>query len=284
MIEDSNRDLIFSKRKAISALFPYAISLEQSGYSRMTDVILSAARVSYFGKFMWHRVQPYVTALFDKEIPPSLNRVVVLASPYVAWDDVLDGKQAVIRWAAAISAVPYTEEVGQSVVDALLQIAALDSLRPHIPMESWVFLKKVSSLPPVCRGRTGVNQARVVHHIRGLGDIEILKSYFLLVWSEWKFLQEFAIRAMVTSIREDFGGVGMQHHREDLIGRLDDILQELDRGPEYLKQHRPSMDFFGFAAAITGYTKLKAELREGDRKVVSTPACTSFCPHLQPVH
>ena len=278
MVEDANRNLIFSKRKAISALFPYAIFLEQGGHQGMADVILRAARASYFGKFMWRHAQPYITALFNKEIPLSLNRIAALASPYVDWNDVSDGKQAVIRWAATISVVPFTTEVGQSVVDALLQIAALNSLRPHIPMESWVFLKKISSLPPVCRGRTGANQARVVYYIRGLGDIEILKSYFLLIWSEWKFLEDSAIRAMTTSIREDFGGIGMQHHREDLIGRLDNIIQELDRGPEYLKQYRPSMDFFGFVAAMGNYTTLKAVLREEDCEAVNAPACTSFCP------
>jgi hypothetical protein len=57
MVEAGDSGLIFSKRKAINTLFPYAISLEQAGRLGMIDVISRAGKVSDFdspnhGKFM----------------------------------------------------------------------------------------------------------------------------------------------------------------------------------------------------------------------------------------
>ena len=73
-------------------------------------------------------------------------------SPYLPWTDAFYDQNAVHRWAAAALAVPYTEEVGQSVVDVLLQIASNSSLRLHIPRDVWALLKKRVSLPPVWGG------------------------------------------------------------------------------------------------------------------------------------
>lgn len=100
---------------------------------------------------------------------------------------------------------PYSEEVGRSVIDALLQIASEDSLRPHIPVGVWVWLKRQPYLPPVCAGWYLGTSSDIVHHIRGLGDIEILKSYFLLVWSEWDYPDEDGFAETQVSIKEDFG-------------------------------------------------------------------------------
>jgi hypothetical protein len=63
------------------------------------------------------------------------------------------------------------------------------------------------SLPPECSGRSRGSSADVVRQIRGLGDIEILKSYLLLVWSEWDHVgdeQSGGLAEMQISIREDF--------------------------------------------------------------------------------
>jgi hypothetical protein len=97
----------------------------------------------------------------------------------------MHGRDTVTRWGAAALAVPYTEEVGQSVVDALLQIASVDLLRPYIPIELWAWLKKGPTLPPACQGRSFGTAPEVVRLICQLGDTETLKAYFLLVWSEW---------------------------------------------------------------------------------------------------
>lgn len=101
----------------------------------MIDAILPIVSASKLGTFVWHRINPYLTTLFDEPSSPSLDQAVTLMSPYVPWDDKFHDEYTVARWAAAASALPYTEEIGSSVVNALLQIASVDSLRPHIPTE-----------------------------------------------------------------------------------------------------------------------------------------------------
>ena len=128
MVEAADRDIISSKRKAISAVFPYAMLLEQGGRRGMVDVILRTARNSYLKGFMWYPIRSYIATLLDDEIPPSLNLVVVLTSPHASWSNVLDGPKAVVRWAT----VP---RLGWSMLDALLQISSVDSLRPHVPVD-----------------------------------------------------------------------------------------------------------------------------------------------------
>ena len=182
MVETANSNLIFSKRKAINTLLPYAIYLEQDGQQGMIDTILRAARVSTSahsnaGKFMWRQVVLYISRLFGKQSPTSLDRVITLISPYVPWDGALNKTIAVDRWAAAVSTTSYTEEVGQSVVDTLFQIAWVDFLRPHM---------RQPSLPPTHCGPPKGGSGKIVVYVRGLGleDIEILKSYFLLLWTD----------------------------------------------------------------------------------------------------
>jgi hypothetical protein len=47
---------------------------------------------------------------------------------------------------------------------------------------------------------------------------------------------------MQISIREDFGGIGMEHHRADLLQQLDHVIGRLGRGLENLKQHNPEFN------------------------------------------
>ena len=47
---------------------------------------------------------------------------------------------------------------------------------------------------------------------------------------------------MRRSIQEDFGGIGMRHHRVDLIKRLDHVLKKIDLGRWYFIQHNPEFD------------------------------------------
>jgi hypothetical protein len=51
-------------------------------------------------------------------------------------------------WITAASALPYTDEVGERVVDALLGMATRDNLRPHIPVVAWDWLNKRPDLSP----------------------------------------------------------------------------------------------------------------------------------------
>ena len=171
----------------------------------------------------------------------------------------------VARWAAAASAAPYTEEIGQSVVDTLLHIASVDFLRPHIPVDIWTLLKKQPPLPPECLGRSRGSSRDVVLQIRALGDIEILKSYLLLILSEWDHIDDQllgGLTEMKVSIREDFGGIKMQRHRRDLIKRLDHVLGQLDRGLDHLQQHKPSLDTHHISRAKKQYRELKGVLVE----------------------
>ena len=220
----------WSKRKAVSALFPYAVRLAQDYQQKMINAILHVASNSTCGGITWHRIGPYITTLFHESSPPYLNRVITLVAPSVPWGDSAYTRNAVARWASAVLATPYSEVVGQYVVDALLQITYKDALRQEIPIDIWAWLKRRPSLPPVCRGRELGATSGVVRHIRGLGDIEILKSYFLLVWSEWNTLSSDGLTQMTITIREEFYGIAMRRHRKDLIKHLDHILKRLDQG------------------------------------------------------
>ena len=261
MVEAADSDLVISKRKAINTLFPYAIFLEQGGRQEMIDAVLRTARVadskfSNLGKFMWHRVVLYISRLFEKRSPTSLNRIITLISPYVPWTGALNNKIAVSRWAAAALATPHTEEVDRNVVDALFQITTIDFLRPHIPIEIWRWLKRRPSLPPVYRGVQWAAYLGTVAYVRTLGDINILTSLFLLVWSDQCTPHLTNLREMESSIRQDFGGAKMKRHREDLIERLDRVLLLLDRmeDPSYVQVTR------------VRYTKLKDVLLEVDKQ------------------
>ena len=236
----------------------------------MANSISRATSVSKPVGFVWRHLEPYITTLFGEQNSHSLNRIIVLVSPNVRWDNTVHGPNAVVRWAAAASAVRHTEEVGQSVVNTLLQIASNVSLQSHIPVETWACLEEPQSLPPVCLGRYWGTKECVVRLVRGLGDIEILKSYFLLVWSEWDSILASGFYEMETSIREDFGGIGMCHHREDLIRRLDHVLGRLGRGSEYLKRHKPWIDEYHILTGKGEYGRLREVLLEVEREAMNT--------------
>ena len=267
-----DRDQIQSRRKAITAFFPYAVWQERGGDRRAIDAFLGVTRVSKSGSgFMWGEIEPFVAALFGETSPDSLNRVLALVSPYVPWRTWGFDGNAVNRWAAAASAVPYTEEVGQNVVDALLQIASTDPLRPYIPVGLWALLEKQPSLPPYCWGRSLGTEVEVVRGVRALGDIGVLESYLLLVWSEWDPIRDLGFAEMQTLIRADFGGIGMGLHRENLLGRLDHVLEQLDRGSRYLKHHSPSLTEGKIRRIREQHVELRRLLLEVDGEASTGP-------------
>jgi len=271
MVQVGDLDQIRSKRKAIIALFPYVIQQERVGDCKMADTFLGVARVPYTRTFM---AQPIAT-LLDGAGPDLPNRLVTLISPYALWG--LGSKaNTVIRWAEAVLAVPYTEEVGVSVVDTLLQIASLDFLRPYIPVNVWAWLKQQPSLPPICDGRSAGTVDGVVRMVRELGDIEILKSYFLLIWSEWDSIHLDGFAEMRISIREDLGGIGMGHHREVLVERLDHVLGQLDRGLGHFTQHNPRLGESRIPLLREQYGELKGILLEVDRVALEILTRTSL--------
>jgi len=275
MAKVADLDQIRSKRKAVAAFFPYAVWQERNGECRTVDAFLLVARASRSGEFMWEAIGPFVTTPFEEESPDSLNRVITLVSPYVRWDTWSFNKTAVTRWEKAASAVPYTEAVGRFVVEALLEIASVNSLRPHIPFgiwarlnDVWAWLKEQPPLPPVWFGRFRGKTRGVVHGVRELGDIQILKSYLLLVWSEWDCVDLRGFTEMCTSLREDFSGIGMGHHRHDLVVRLDHILRQL-HWEGYIRKHNPRCEEDSFRTSKSQYGKLKELLLEMDKEALS---------------
>jgi hypothetical protein len=130
---------------------------------------------------MWHHAGQYLCGLLHEASP----RATVLVLPYIRWDWLTDREDLIRRWATAASAIPCTEEIAQSVVDTLLQIASEEELLSSIPLNVWSWLTKRPHLPPICVGRNIGTCPHVLKAVRALKDIEVLKSYFLLVWSEW---------------------------------------------------------------------------------------------------
>ena len=271
------------RAETISALLPHAISLDQSGDRQMLDAIFNLS----WGPDSWgyhpDYIDSYAATLLNETTPPSLNRATILLSPFLPqhrWNECMVG-----RWAAAVSAVPYSEQVGWSVVDTLLQLASDETLRPYIPADIWTWLKQQSLLPQVCRGRyTGTGQG-TVRHVRRFGDLDTLKSYFRLVWSEWDAPDDSGFAEMRVSIVEDFGGVGIQHHRADLITRLDNILGELDRELQRGRVFTPAVEeeYARIQRRREQYQALKELLLEVGRRAMENLAGMSQVDWFQQV-
>ena len=262
MVETAVPGTVFLKRKAIGTLFSYAVSQEREGRHEMFSTFLRVAKVLVF---LWHHLDPLVVALLAEESPIPLKRVAILTLPHTSWW-VLPGREHQIQpWVAAASAVPYSDDIGRSVVDTLLLIAHLDPLSPHIPVGMWSWLNKRPSLYPICVGRFWGSQRNVLRRIRALGDIKILVSYLLLVWSEWDSFGITDFYEMCTSIREDFSGPQMEDHRQDLLRRLDYVLRRLDLGLEHYRQHKPGLSGGDIQQMKAQYGKLKILLEVDQR-------------------
>jgi hypothetical protein len=269
MIETTELGTIHFKRKAITAIFPYAAWRARDGQHEMLETFFRVARVSGRWGFMWRRVKLPFVALLGEDTPVSLKRAAVLASPHMPWDNFTNDQHLVQLWAAAASIVPQTNEIGQSVVDALLHIASRDALRPHIPTDMWSRLNERPFPSLVCWQRFRETQRCVVQTVRALGDIETLKSYMLLVWSEWDYLGFLGLHEMCASIQEDFSGIGMGGYREDLLRHLDHVLSQLDLGLEHLQQREPSLEEDDIGQMRYEYGELKNVLLEVDREAAA---------------
>ena len=183
MIKSEDWRLIRSKRKAVTALLPYAVRKERDGQPEMLDTFLQAAIASRDRDFTWRHIGQYASGIPHETTP----RAIVLVLPHIYWGRLTDREALIQRWAAAASEVPRIDEVPQCVVNTLLQIASQRELLSHIPADAWLRLTERPSLPPNCRGRDVGTRTHVVRAVRALKNIEILKSYLLLVWSEWNY-------------------------------------------------------------------------------------------------
>lgn len=94
-------------------------------------------------------------------------------------------------------------------------------------------------------------------YVRRLGDIDLLKSYFLLVWTAQRHLRDEHVVEMEKPVREDFGGIETWHHRKDLIERLDYVFERFGGMP-------PGRTFLPIT--IIRYGRLRNLLSEADRR------------------
>ena len=230
----------------------------------MLGIFLRLARASGRWGFIWRRVRLHITVMLREESSASFKRAAVLAAPHIPWDKFSNGQHLVRSWAAATSAIQCTPEVGQSVVDALLHIASQDPLRSHIPVDMWSWLTKQPPFPLARWGRFQNTQRDVVRTIRGLGDTKILKSYLLLVWSEWDYFGFPTLHEMCASIQEDFNGIGMDQDREDLLEHLDRVLTRLNLGLEHLREHEPGLNLGDIELMKYEYGELRKVLVEAE--------------------
>lgn len=265
MIHSADPLPIYSKRKAITTLFTCVITVKGGERREVVDALLRSFGASGREGFVWHCVEPFVNRLLSEEGSASSKRAILLASSHFPWDRFANAEHLIRLWATAASTVPYTDDIGQGVVDALLLIAVRDTRRLHIPDGMWSWLNKRPSLPPVSWGRYWGSHASLASVIKKIGNIEILKSYLLLVWSEWDYLGYGGLDEMELSIREKFGGLAMVHHRHDLLRHLDQVLGRLDLGLEHLQKSKPSLGEHSIQQMKGQYGSLKDVLLEMNR-------------------
>ena len=200
-------------------------------------------------------------------------RAAVLAGPNIHWGrgQPVDAQGLVSKWAAGISVVSHTEEVAGSVVDTLLQIAANPHLRPFIPADAWSWLNERPSLSPTCRGLSSGCSRDIVQMVRALDDTEILTSYLITIWSEWKIFGYDDFVEMQISVREDFKGIGVGCYRAELIQRLDSIVDELyrrSRNPDVTLEDELWREKVGRSSRVMEgrYREFKRALQEMEEK------------------
>jgi len=280
--------MVEHKCKAIIALFPYAARRECDSGSRMFATFLSALRYfphrhwdSVFSQpaSLWRHVWSVIPTLLVEGSPIPVKRAGILVLAHVGKDALRDmaNKGHLIQFWKAAMDVPYTDEICCSLVDTLLQIASLGSVRPQeIPINAWLWLKKLPSLPPACRGRYEGSAREVVRMVRALKNIEVLKSYLLLIWSEWDSLTHPGFQEMCMSIHEDFSGIGMMYHRADLRRRLGHILSELELGSEHIHQQNPNLAKDGIHIMKHQYRRARRVLVEFDERDNKTLTSESF--------
>ena len=264
MVEDANAPTISSKYEALTALFRYAALWVDGG---MLDAFKCVATSPGGSGLMQLHIVPLLSTLLDEKSPNSLKRAAILASPHVPWWQFENGKELIQLWAKASSAVPYTDDIGRSVVDALLQIA--HSKSPTIPDGMWSWLDKRPNLPPICSGRRLGSSQAVVEMVRGLKDTKTFTSYLLLVWSEWDFLELDGFKEMC-SILEDFGGEELYHHRKDLLDRLGHVRTELKRGLRHFQHYKPGLTEDNFRDGQGQYMRLEEILLEANKKATAS--------------
>ena len=268
MADAGDPDALLRRCKAINTLFPYAVRQERDKTYPILDVFLHAVKITPPFQFWWHHVLPFMDRLFNGTSHISSKRALVLASPYVPWGRWDFGEDRARIWAVAASAVPKDEDIAPSIINTLFQIAYCELLPPHLYSDAWSWLILRPSLPAVCKGREVGSIPRVLQTVQDLKDVEILKSYLLLIWSEWGSLYPGGHNMMEISIREDFSGIEMNSHRADLLQRLDHVLAQLDTGLERLQKYRPDLNEVDLQERKNQYGALREILLDVDQEAL----------------
>ena len=202
-----------------------------------------------------------MNTLLDDTSDASLKRAAMLVSPYIPWNTG-EFQGLVQTWMATASTIPKERGVAPSIVGALLQIARFGLLPPENHGDIWSWLTLRPSLPPICRGRELGSDPEVMQQVRELEDIEILKSYFLVVWSEWNSLRGDGFPTMCKCIREEFSGIEASSHRAELVQWLDEVIGELDKGLAHLQRDRPDLEEEDLQRGKGQYEGLRKILKE----------------------
>ena len=234
------------------------------GDTRLVDEILLAVRRSPQGS-SW--VRRYIVPFIDQELERSDSdvylRIAVCALPYVedAWFHAENKHIFVWRWVSAASRLRYTPEIGQSMVEVLLRMASVYQWRPHLRWGEWRLLGCRPRLPPVCRARSlCCNNLGVISKVESLKDVEILRDYLIVVWSEWDWLAPWVCSYMCTVIRKRFRGERNRGHRDELRDRLIHIQNQLDLGLDHLRKLGSEMTVACFQPTKEAYEALMETL------------------------
>ena len=154
------------------------------------------------------------------------------------------------------SAVPYTDDIGGSVVAGLVNMASIDQLLPHIPLVARDWLKQLPVLPPEYAKLLPSPTESAVRGIHQFGGAKLIALYLHTIWSEERKFWYDDIQVMRRLTREELGGIGAAGYRTDLILRLDHVLLRLDQG-------------HGVRWMKAWYEELRRELLEVDEKATN---------------
>ena len=263
-------DSMLIKYKAITTLFSYAARRGQEGDTNLLDAFLCAVR-NFPCTSLWTRryIRPVIPRLLAEGSPNTLKRAAILALPHLelVWLESNDTPKFIDSWISAADALECTEDVSQAVVDVLLQMAFFHTVRAHITPKAWAWLNKRPALPPRSRGRLLCSiGSNVLPAIRSRKDTELLTSYLVTMWSEWDCAGEWAFEGMCEVLREEFrwdGDEGLGECRKDLLGRLNLVLGELNKGLGYLRARHLDMQLDEFEVIRGRYRALKRILVQG---------------------
>ena len=237
---------------ATIAFLPYASRQEENGVGKLSDVLFCTAKFSPPSSRIPHWTFKLARYL-ETVLPISLKRAAVDAFRHS--HSLLEHSSNIgaimQRWIEAASMLPYTDDVGESVVDTLLQMAFRDGLRRHIPVEAWGWLKKRPILHPKCQGLKFGASPEVFQSVREVGDLELVTSYLFIVWSKWGWSYPEGSIAVLEFIRSGLRGVEGAGYRADLIQRLDDVISQM---------HSDSSTSPEVAGYIALYTEFKTAL------------------------